>query len=192
MNAANATIVDPRRYIGLHQDRNRDAGYRKRFGQDADLTGLGNDPDKCRISIPELSKLQQRRRDVESSSSTVTLGLSSNSTLNFGALSGVSGATFRQGGSFTPRRPIGALNTDSTFAGKITGSISITKVGTGTQTFSGSGNTYTRNNDSLPGNASSPGRRLSPAARPSMCKAGRLSMCPESMAESIHLPPPSS
>ncbi|GAT32572.1 autotransporter-associated beta strand repeat-containing protein [Terrimicrobium sacchariphilum] len=81
-------------------------------------------------------------------SSSATLGLSSYSTVSIGELSGVANSSLRTSGgapvgSYTPTASIGALNTNSTFAGKIYGTIAITKVGTGTLTLSGSGNTYT-------------------------------------------------
>lgn len=110
-------------------------------GQDADLSGLSG---TVRIDAGSIFlSTNGAAATWNLNASSVTLGLSSGSTVSLGALSGVSGATFRAGGSYTPTASIGTLNTDSTYAGKITGTISIIKVGTGTQTFSGSGNTYT-------------------------------------------------
>jgi len=113
-------------------------------GQDADLTGLSGtiQIDAGSVFLYTVNS-SSAAATWNINSSTAVLGLTTGSTLNFGALSGASGATLRAGGGFTPTASIGALNTDSTFAGKITGTISITKVGTGTQTFSGSGNSYT-------------------------------------------------
>lgn len=62
-----------------------------------------------------------------------------NGTISFGALSG-SGAIRSDGGA--PVMSIGALNTNTTFSGVISGAIAIIKIGTGTLTFSG-GDSYT-------------------------------------------------
>lgn len=110
-------------------------------GQDADLSGLSG---TVRIDTGAIFlSTNGAAATWHLNSNTAVLALSSNTSVSIGALSGVSGATFRTAGSTLPTASIGALNTDSNYAGKITGTISITKVGTGTQTFSGSGNTYT-------------------------------------------------
>jgi fibronectin-binding autotransporter adhesin len=79
------------------------------------------------------------------STSGTNLGLGANGTINLGALSGVAGSVLRTAGSFSPTASIGALNTDTTFSGNVTGTIAITKVGTGTLTLAATGakNTYT-------------------------------------------------
>jgi autotransporter-associated beta strand protein len=79
------------------------------------------------------------------SASGTNLGLGVNGTVSLGSLSGVTNSVLRTAGSFSPTASIGALNTDTTFSGKITGTIAITKVGTGKLTLAaGSGqNIYT-------------------------------------------------
>lgn len=117
-------------------------------GQDADLSGLAG---TVRIDTGSIFLATNSAAATwQLNSSSATLGLSSYSIVNIGALSGVANSTLRTSGggpngNYTPTASIGALNTDSTFAGKIQGNISITKVGTGTLTLSGSGNgiTYT-------------------------------------------------
>lgn len=79
------------------------------------------------------------------STSGTNLGLGATGTIHLGSLSGVAGSVLRTAGSFSPTASIGALNTDTTFSGNITGTIAITKVGTGTLTLAATGakNTYT-------------------------------------------------
>ncbi|HEY7116306.1 MAG TPA: autotransporter-associated beta strand repeat-containing protein [Tepidisphaeraceae bacterium] len=77
---------------------------------------------------------------------SVTIAPVTNSTGNdipIGALGGSSPTAVLGGGSAgSPRYTIGALNTNTTFAGQVTGNASITKTGTGTLTLTGA-NTYT-------------------------------------------------
>lgn len=110
-------------------------------GQDADLSNLSG---TVRIDAGAIFlSTNAAAATWQINSSSATLALSSNTSVSIGALSGVTGATLRTAGSTLPTASIGALNTDSNYAGKITGTIAINKVGTGTQTFSGSGNSYT-------------------------------------------------
>jgi len=111
------------------------------LGSDADLSGLSG---TVRIDAGAIFlSANSTAATWNLNSSSAVLALSSNSSVSVGALSGVAGATFRTAGSTLPTASIGALNIDSNYAGKITGTIAINKVGTGTQTFSGSGNSYT-------------------------------------------------
>lgn len=111
------------------------------IGADADLSGLSG---TVRVDAGAVFlSANSAAATWQINSNTATLALSSNTTVSIGALSGVAGATLRTAGSTLPTASIGALNTDSTYAGKITGTIAITKVGTGTLTLSGSGNNYT-------------------------------------------------
>ncbi|MFA6288897.1 MAG: autotransporter-associated beta strand repeat-containing protein [Opitutaceae bacterium] len=79
------------------------------------------------------------------STSGTNLGLSVTGTISLGSLSGVTNSVLRTGGTNSPIASIGALNTDTTFSGNITGTIAITKVGTGTLTLAAlsAKNTYT-------------------------------------------------
>ena len=80
------------------------------------------------------------------SGSGTNLGLGVNGTISLGSLSGVADSVLRTAGSFSPTASIGALNTSTTFSGNITGTIAITKVGTGTLTLAAVGsakNSYT-------------------------------------------------
>lgn len=145
VNAANATIRST--LIGTSGFTKTGTGtltIGNASGQDADLTGLSG---TIQIDAGSVFLYSANSSSAAATwnlnSSSAVLGLTTSSTLNFGALSGVSGATLRAGGGYTPTAVIGALNTDSTYAGKITLSISINKVGTGTLTLSGSGNAYT-------------------------------------------------
>ncbi len=111
------------------------------IGADADLSGLSG---TVRVDTGAVFlSANSAAATWNLNSNTAVLALSSNTAVSIGALSGVTNAILRTAGSTLPTASIGALNTDSTYAGKITGTIAITKVGTGTQTFSGSGNTYT-------------------------------------------------
>lgn len=75
------------------------------------------------------------------SGSGTNLGLGVNGTISLGSLSGVANSVLRTAGSFSPTASIGALNTNTTFSGNITGTIAITKVGTGTLTLAAVGST---------------------------------------------------
>jgi autotransporter-associated beta strand protein len=82
------------------------------------------------------------------SSSGINFGVGvngSSGTIHLGSLSGVTNSVLRHSGSSAPTASIGALNTDTTFSGNITGVIAITKVGTGTLTLAAqtAKNTYT-------------------------------------------------
>jgi fibronectin-binding autotransporter adhesin len=79
------------------------------------------------------------------SASNTALGLGVNGTIHLGSLSGVSGSILRTAGTNAPTASIGALNTSTTFSGNVTGTIAITKVGTGTLTLAAisNRNTYT-------------------------------------------------
>ncbi len=118
------------------------------IGATADLSGLSGTVRVDAGSIFLAANSAAAAWQLNSNSST--LALSSDSTVSIGELSGVTNSTLRTsgksgGGIYTPTASIGGLNTDSTYAGKITGTIAITKVGTGTLTLSGSssGITYT-------------------------------------------------
>lgn len=79
------------------------------------------------------------------STSNTSLGLGVNGTIHLGSLSGVAGSILRTAGTNAPTASIGALNTSTTFSGNVTGTIAITKVGTGTLTLAATSNrnTYT-------------------------------------------------
>lgn len=79
------------------------------------------------------------------SASNTALGLGVNGTIHLGSLSGVAGSILRTAGTNSPTASIGALNTSTTFTGNVTGTIAITKVGTGTLTLAAvsNRNTYT-------------------------------------------------
>ncbi|MET0263569.1 MAG: autotransporter-associated beta strand repeat-containing protein [Rariglobus sp.] len=79
------------------------------------------------------------------SASNTALGLGVNGTVDLGSLSGVAGSILRTAGTNSPTASIGALNTSTTFSGNVTGTMAITKVGTGTLTLAATSNrnTYT-------------------------------------------------
>ncbi len=111
------------------------------IGADADLSGLSG---TVRVDTGAVFlSANSAAATWNLNSNTAVLALSSNTAVSIGALSGVTNAILRTAGSTLPTASIGALNTDSTYAGKIQGTIAITKVGTGTLTLSGSGNNYT-------------------------------------------------
>lgn len=119
-------------------------------GNDADLTGLsGTISLNAGNTFLNTANSSSAAATWNIATSGVNLGLSASTTFNLGALSGVSGAVLRAGGSFTPTASIGALNADTTYAGRIGNgivagdNIAITKVGNGTLILNGTASTYT-------------------------------------------------
>lgn len=111
------------------------------FGAGADLSGVGGSIDLSGGNVfvtPTTGGSAAAAWTI--SSSGTNLGLGANGTFSLGSLSGVTGSVLRTAGAFNPTASIGALNTDTTFSGNITGTIAITKVGTGKLTLAARSN----------------------------------------------------
>ncbi|HEY9250831.1 MAG TPA: autotransporter-associated beta strand repeat-containing protein, partial [Rariglobus sp.] len=111
------------------------------FGAGADLSGVGGSIDLSGGNVfvtPTTGGSAAAAWTI--SSSGTNLGLGANGTFSLGSLSGVTGSVLRTAGAFSPTASIGALNTDTTFSGNITGTIAITKVGTGKLTLAARSN----------------------------------------------------
>lgn len=114
----------------------------------ADLSGLSGTIDLSAGST--FSTVDGASAAWNLSASGVQLGLNSSigthPDFHLGSLSGVAGSTLRVAGSTATATTahVGSLNTTTTFSGNVTGvNFGIDKVGTGTMTLAGTGNTYT-------------------------------------------------